>query len=391
MPIFSADQALATASPQSVRRIKNKIADKAKSSLKRHSATNVELFGTIPKQMNWSGSGTISHSSSSYMHASNSSLGKVGVSPGPGDGEVLPRKRVVRHMYEDVEVLGRDEERRNLDSRTVNWVNHHTEMNWGRDQEAMEVTGSMWSSRNRDQRHQTSRGKARSVSKRVPKPRIDQGKDFHHSSSYRGLSSRHSFILQSTGPVPQHNPQHPAPPTVPASMDHSKPRPRRISYQCAIGDVPVKETSSHRTREEKYKPSDYLPSYSTPHLATSGGGNSSSSHRRDDTVAVGRYSQRASYPHPSHQHPTHNKYGNMQREMTTTRPPFTRRSSDSSEHTLEGGSMYFHVRGHTHGIRPHRTFSNGSRTFTPPSPPQRGDSMTAISHQQRTTQVESYL
>ena len=178
------EHALATASPQSVRRIKNRITINKDAALKRHSA-NPESYGSIPKLINHSGSATLGYSESSrgHLHASDSNI-SASTLQAEGEGPA-GRKKPVRHMYEDVEIAQRDDTAKSS-SRTINWINHHTEMNWGRGEgrgeESREMTGSMWSSRNRVPR-QHSKEKLRNGSgssgnlRRVVKTKSDQGRD----------------------------------------------------------------------------------------------------------------------------------------------------------------------------------------------------------------------
>lgn len=415
----------------SVRRIRNKIPNDNKDSvIKRHSTNYSENLGSMPKLVNRSGSATLAYPESSrgHFHASDSN---ISTSPSPlaqGEGQA-GRKKVVRHSYEDVDISQREEQEVKQNTRTINWINHHTEMNWGRGKEAREVTGSMWSSRNRVHR-QPSKEKVRNGGvRRMSKTKSDQGRD-SITASYQGPSPRHSYRQQPTssavpqaqqqlGPqanqrqeltssvVPQAQPQlgtrwqedrtlAQMPPlgAGPTSVaQHSQGRSRRISYMTAMNDpteVPVRENSStpHRTREEHFSPGS-AAAYGGP------GPGSYSSSTRPGNMADNFTSSSAAhlYNYPPTHHGRVNQYSSsMHRDMSTPiNPALTRRkSSETSDPPVERGGRYY--RSHLQGQRPHRTFSN-ERTYTSTnSPPQRerdhgNDSIPS----RRIAKVESYL
>lgn len=437
------EQALAKASPLSVRRIQNKIPDAA---TKRYSASHADSLGSIHKLVNRVGSATLAHSDSSrgHLHSSDSNINATSQGQG-GEGDV--KKRVVRHNYEDVEVVGQkeelDPERSKSNSRTMNWINHHTELNWGRGDGTREITGSMWSSRNRVQR-QHSKEKVRNGSgmRRLVQTKSDQGREL--VGTYQGPARhyRQQQQQQAASAVLQPHPQA----TSKAQDDRGQPqlllerggvtlrtqgqgtaekqqnRSRRISYVTAMNDptvLPVRDkaspTSFIRTRDEQFSSSEFnvsgLSSYSTGagssrHLE---GYAAQSSHLYSHPGPVPAHSA-----HPMMQHRP-DKYSSL-REVTTANPPLTRRrTSDSSEPSMDRGGRgpqyYHHGRGPLlQGHQPYRTFSN-ERTFSNNSPPQREHAHSHTSmhaaadmlhatppppppphaHSRRTTQVESYL
>lgn len=451
--MIPAEQALANASPLSVRRIQNRIGVRDKeTALKRYSAAHAESFGSVPKLVNQvGGSGTLPPSASGrgYLHASDSNISNT--SPSALLDSEEARKRPVRHNYEDVEKRSarhnyEDVEIKNeasaegskSDSRTMNWVNHHTELNWGRGDDPREMTGSIWSTRNRVQR-QHSKEKLRNGSgtRRLSKSKSDQGREL--LSTFQGPSPPRVYRQPTVSAVPQPYPQAgsrqeerppqlmeraPPPPQLMergvahrphAEADRPLLKSRRVSYVHAMNDpseLPVRENPTsllrptreeelashhgHRaSRDEQFTSPEYTPGAYT------------SNHHGNSRHLEGYGSAQASHlyqPRPLSTHGMHRQdsYGSLQRDMTASVNPShgRRRGSESSEPPLVGGgrgAQYFHAnRSHLQGIHPHRTFSN-ERTYSNNSPPQREHAHTDHTlrstppHPHRSAQVESYL
>ena len=257
------EQALANASPLSVRRIQNKII-RDKDVTKRYSAAHAESLGSIPKIVN---QGVAPHQDSSrpHLHASDSNIHSI--SPALLDSEAN-RKKLVRHTYEDVEIGAKEDmpQDSRSNSRTVNWVNHHTELNWGRgegrgeDQREIASGGSIWSTRNRMQRQQ-SKEKLRNGggARRLSKSRSDQGREL--IGSYQPTAPppgprtyrQHPPSSSVPQPYPQtsRQPEETTPPQ--AGVTHrtygqgEKHKSRRVSYLSAMddpSDIPVRDNPS---------------------------------------------------------------------------------------------------------------------------------------------------
>lgn len=353
------DQALATASPKTVRRIKNNTGA-SDNSLKRYSAN----FGSTPKQMNRTSSGNLAYSTSTkgfLQRTSDSSITGQVQSPSPGFSEgdfdsPTGRKKMVRHAYEDVDLeQQKEQERKGLhsNSRTINWINHHTEMNWGRDKEepSLEITGSMWAHKNRERQNAKEKVKSSAGGigggggRRPNRQRSDQ-RDL--VSSYHGPSPHHSYRQQNSVPA--------QPWTGTNGLPDKIGRPRRVSYQHAMGDpadVPVRDTSSHhRLREDKFSISH--SEHLLPTLHQRGGGASSSNSNRDDSWKGESYSANRQYtsrlsPRHQHQHTITSKYGSLQRDLTASATYRPRRNSESSDPSLERRGKGYHVHQHSGG------------------------------------------
>lgn len=402
--------------------------------MKRHSSVYPEAYGSIPKLVNHTGSATLGSSDSSraHLHASDSNISSSVQAEGEG------KKRMVRHMYEDVEIAQRDSSSAGAksDSRTINWINHHTEMNWGRGEEGREMTGSMWSSRNRLHREHSKEKLRNGNTRRVSKTKSDQGREV--LAAYQPPSTS-TYRPQSSVPQPQHlqQPQHMQQPQHVKSQPskgqdgrgfRGKEHPlnrgptetlrsRRISYLSAMNqptELPVKDTTTSSSRKEIMSPSssthyrsgdtaspahhrnrdfpstEYGMSYSTPGNSRHGNGNQLPGYGGGQTHL---YSQRGSAHPPPMLHQRANKYAY---DMTT--PSHYRQSSDSSEatmvNTLEAMGRkvppYLQHRTQLHGQRPHRTYSN-ERAYSHASPPQHEEDTLHSTKPHRTAQVESYL
>lgn len=245
-------------------------------------------------------------------------------------------------------------------SRTQHWVNHHTEMGWGKDGESEEsrVHGSMWASRNREppklqprerkekQRLATPR---RRLVTSIPSP-VEPAHEFlasyssplspSHSSTLMS-PERHGYPSSRSYQVAKHS-------TLPVS---SSPTKRRISYAQAIGDHFVFE-------------SDYS---------------------KEDTPTRDRYS-RDSLERSYHQHrQTHHRDlqtsgHHSHHQYSTQRQRPGRQSSSDNFGTVSPPS------GHSLPVYPHfkRTVSPRHHSFDE-SPPERGSRLV------RRAQVESYL
>ena len=160
------DAALASASPQSLRRIKNNLSGGETFQIRSTEPNRNSLIavnGSLPpKQSNWESSGGV------QLRVANQSVDSGVSSPGDHqrspDGEQTTRPRRSRHTYEDVEQRSRPPVRHNYEdveiltaprvtnSRTSNWVNTHSEIGWGKKEGQREGTGSMWAPQNRARR-----------------------------------------------------------------------------------------------------------------------------------------------------------------------------------------------------------------------------------------------
>lgn len=334
----------------------------------------------------------------------------------------------MRHDYEDVDLIQRKQgagpNQGKPNPRTINWINHHNEMNWGRggeEPQEREVSGSMWAQKNKVQRH-NSKEKVRNGGggRRLSKSKSDQGREA--LATYQGSAPRHPYLPQppalqqtpSSVPQPQggrrsedrprphhallergvaspqqqqhvsqHGPQH-----VTQQASAAEKRSRRISYMNAMNDpsdLPVRESSTPQHRRGPRGGEEHFSSgseYSLPSYATT---SRPSSRHTPSPQQGGHY-----YPRPAPHHMSmggmpqaagsSGKYSSLQRDMVS--PPTrstSRRSSDSSEPPLErpnmaaGGGRY-----HSHNLHPpmqghkaRRTFSNDRAYATNNSPPQR--------------------
>ena len=394
------DEAMTKASPQSVRRIKNNIEGGAKVTrmpAQRHSTHEA----TFQKVANWNGSG-LANEGRNHMRASHSSLQSSGLE------NEAPKKRMIRHTYEDVEFNGKGDGRKKQDSRTRNWVNDHSEINWGRpsNTKERELTGSLWAGKNRDQQmhRATSREKLRPAksSGRVVKPensRQDEDpRDFFKSyqgsspqlSNYHRKHSHHnsSMSSSSTSSVPQPQPygssshfqHHHAPPSsttkaaVPPSSTSSSgsSKSRRPSYLTAVStdDMPVRESSSRqKDREDRFSVSEQVPSRYKQHASNM------HAHPRDSwKMEDSKDSSRYAHPSPSHVAQQRvNKY--IQQDYRQAPPTVAgraqsltrRRSSDTLESpikqaqavSLVGSRYYYQQQPPSRDTsRTHRTYSN---------------------------------
>lgn len=299
--------------------------------------------------------------------------------------------------------------------RTINWINHHNEMNWGRGGEEgkeREVSGSMWAPKNKVQRH-NSKEKVRNGGggRRLSKSKSDQGREV--LATYQGSAPRHPFLPQQPPALQQTPSSVPQPQVVRRSEDRSRPHPsllerggvnthpqqataadkrsRRISYMNAMNDpsdLPVRETSNtpqHRRGprggEEHFSSGS---EYSLPSYATTG---RPSNRHTPSPQQGGHY-----YPRPAPHHvsmggmpqttaSSSGKYSSLQRDATSSAVHSSgrRRSSESSEPPLErtntGGGSRYHPHHNLHppmqGHRARRTFSNDRSYATNNSPPQR--------------------
>jgi len=403
-------EAMTKASPQSVRRIKNNLeggeANGTRNPAQRHS-THESTFHKVNN--NWNSTNLANQSSEGrgHMRASLSSLQSSSLE---NEG---PKKRIVRHAYEDVELTMKgDGKKKQEDSRTMNWVNHHSEINWGRsgNTRERELPGSLWSTRNRDQqvhrapsreklRHAQSGGRTR---KPESSRQEEDSRDFF--KSYQGsspqLSTYHnkhahrnsSISSSSTSSVPQPQPygssthiHHPhAPPSsstkvaaLPSSTSSSGPsKSRRPSYLTAVAnadDMPIRESSSRqKDREDRFTASEQVPSR-YKHASNMHG------HPRDTWKGEDTDSSRYAHPSPSHLAQQRvNKYSTRQQDYRQAPPTMTghaqsltrRRSSDTLESpirqaqtaSLVGSRYYYHqqppARSASRDGRTHRTYSN---------------------------------
>ncbi len=355
---------------------------------KRHSATHAELMKV---RKNWSGSGTLFSDLGSgggavrggYLRTSESNLSSA--TP-PTGGREEAKKKMVRHSYEDVEVgvgagpkVEVEVERKGHHTRTMNWIDRHTEMNWGRDQEAREVTGSLWSSRNRQGTREPREGRGRGTSGRSS---VGGGRGSGPWEGGKGLKSEQSRVNPSPSyhgstPLPSSHSSRGVPPPSSRQGNATPPLTRRTSYLSAVGDadVPVRDSTRQRgggttrlqapSREEQFpSPPEYTHGYSSRH------GN------RDKDGWHMDGPRPHSYVHQHAPQSRVNKYSSLQRDITTpTNPAFTRRGSSESNPLREqgGGRGMDYYQGRESGDpqRPRRTFSN-DQTFNS-SPPQRGD------------------
>lgn len=416
------DLALTKASPKTVRRIKNKLAaaDEQSNSLKRRSTTHSEVLAQTPKVFNWTGSGNLNHSDASRGHL-HSSFSSIQTPPSQGDGEGAKR-RVVRHSYEDVDISrlraageggGQDEERKKQeDSRTISWINHHQEMNWGRDAREREMQGSMWSSRNREQQRSTSKDKLRQ-----PQPPLGVGGGKRGGRAGRTEEDSRDIFASYQGPSPQPSYRQHLPGSSSSSSVSSVPQPhlpssnhrtfqsstssssgtlpksRRTSYMTAMGepaDLPVRESPTHhrtrREREDRFTTSEQV----APRHQPSGiGGSIHGRGQRepwnlDVAGQAGRYNVRPS-PSPHGTQQRVNKYNGLQRDIPSPSSAHVnsltrRRSSDAMElspvrqgstsgtgHHYQQQQQQHHQQHQRHqqqrsvsrdGLRPHRTYSN---------------------------------
>lgn len=294
------------------------------------------------------------------------------------------KKRPTRHIYDDVEIPAQrergpgpaEDDATKLNPRTINWINHHTELNWGRGQEGgEEPTGSMWSSRNRVQRR-NSKEKVRNGgdARRVSKTKSDQPP----RGIYRQQTPTNSTVPQPLGaPQPSRGAEDMVHPMVSerggqrgqGQGQSDTLRSRRISYMSAMNEpseIPVKDTASHlRGRED---PTSHLrgrEDTTTSHLRgredpTShlrGREDTSTSHlrgREDTTTHRGReepFDYGMPYPtnsrqgnnsrgygaqghqlysHPAMLHQKVHKYSSLQHDVVPP-PSHHRRNSESSE------------------------------------------------------------
>ncbi len=229
------DVALASASPQSLRRIKNNLSSSETFQIRSTEPNRnsmIAINGTLPpkqpKQTNWETSGA-------HQRVANQSVDS-GVSS-PGDHQRSPdgdqtRSRKSRHVYEDVE-RSRPPVRHNYEdveiltaprvtnSRTSNWVNTHSEIGWGKKEgSGREGSGSMWAPQNR-----TRRAPQRQESFERER---DLTRTYHAPTSSRSYSQR----PRASNTLP----------TTPSSPGQVK---RRISYVSAMGGPPT-EVSNDR-------------------------------------------------------------------------------------------------------------------------------------------------
>lgn len=414
-----------------MRRIQNKIERGPDAAVKRYSAAHAESLGSINKLVNQTGSSSTlpySDSGRGHFHASDSNIHST--PPTLMEADSRHKKKPIRHLYEDVEVgvAQRDEiptENVKSNTRTMNWINRHTEMDWARGEreEPREMTGSMWSSRNRMPRPH-SREKLQNAGgsgRKLSKTKSDQGREL--LGGYQAPAAR-SYRQQPTSVVPPpfstrqqqqverevaHRPHTPG--------DRQQVKSRRISYINAMDDpteLPVRENpNSHLrpTREEGLVSMQHghRPSrdeqFSSPEYSASSSSYTSNSHRGSEGTRSSHIYQPhplSVHPHPpSSHHPMHHRVDKYGSNMTTPINPALshRRSSESTDTLIERGSRgppYYHPggRGRIQGLHPQRTFSN-ERTYNSNSPPQREhahtDHMIHTTPPRRTAQVESYL
>lgn len=429
LPITCAEQALATASPLSVRRIQNKLVRESDAH-KRYSAAHAESLGSIPKLVNQLG-GSVTLPHPSYLHASDSNINSN--SPVPAEAEGT-RKKPTRHMYEDIELAPKEEgppEGSKSDARTMNWVNHHQELNWGRGEDGpgREMTGSMWSSRNRMQRqHSRERLRNGNGGRRLGKTKSDQGREMVPSYQGPPPGSRpyRQQSLQSAVPQPHPQPvskpledrEPPAPLRDRAVAQHSHAharqqfKSRRISYMQAMNDpseLPVRENPGSQLRPTREEGPHHTHRMSRDEQFSSPEYTYAPSNRHGNSRHLDSYAQETSRMYQPHQPRPLSSHGMQQRMDSYGRdlgPPIShrRRSSESSEPPLDrvgrGAQFYHPGRTHLQGIHPRRTFSN-ERTYSNDSPPQREHASGPVypdhthrstpTHQHRSAQVESYL
>ena len=353
-----------------MRRIKNdfsavKTAGKKSSSSsesKRNSLIPIE--GTIPlqpKQQNSEvgsqslpqyNSDTLKSNGSNPGHQSPEGLPQLQASLGSGTPYHYPKSNM-RQQHNGAE--GSDSV-----SRTRHWVNHHTEMGWGKDGESEEsrVHGSMWASRNRDPPKPQPREKKekqrlatprRRLVTSIPSP-VEPAHEFLASYS-SPLSPSHTSTFMSPerhGYPSSHSYQAAKHSTLPVS---SSPTRRRVSYAQAIGDHLVLE-------------SDYS---------------------KEGTPTRDRYSH-DSLERPYHQH-RHTHHRDLQTSGHHSHHQYsTQRQRAGRQSSLDSYGTVSPPVGHSLPVYPRfkRTVSPRHHSFDE-SPPERGGRLV------RPAQVESYL
>ena len=418
---------------------------------KPHSTLHTESISHV-RDPSWNSSGSVSQSEVNQRH--NTSLSSLQTPSSLGDEEMV-KKRVIKHMYEDVEILGQtshgkerskvnEEKKKDGDSRTMNWIKHHREMNWGREAnpKEREITGSLWSSRNRG--HQQL---LRSTSGEKLKPSQlleSNGEGERRRDRKMGRAEEISDLFTSyQGAAPQysHLPHHPGSSFSSAVEPHmtafKKQTPdssfcskRRVSYVAALAtiDIPVQESttkqSTKREREDRFSTSEQVPA----RYQHSSSGRSSHGHGQKEAwkveggVQTSRYAQ-ASPTHLVQQRIT--KQSSLQQNNPSSFSPShsvplaRRRSSECMKSSTRQGTAvaasapYHHQplqakTGRRDVKKSHRTFSNDRMNGKGDGPPipislsphkeTSGEQISPHHHQEHhspptphTAQVESYI
>ena len=335
----------------------------------------------MPRRFNRTGSGAlIAPHCPSHLEVAQGQLTNSQPSLGQGD-RVEGKKRVVNHLYEEVGIgrqkprgreVGGGEEGKQENSRTANWINHHQEMNWGRESGAREreLTGKISSSGSRETYpHQQFRhgegGRGGTELKRSLSGRIaDDDKDLFHS--YQGPSSQHSY--RPKHPTSSSTSSRTLPPNV-ALADHDYNQlSHRASYITAVGSPHNTHGESlierHRKeKEDRFTSSDQFSSR-RPHRVGNG---SRRSHKEMWKVeVVDRYAQ----PSPSHMAQQRVNKSNLSvatPPLSPHRPLMQHRSSDSAEQSsrhaaAESRRHYQQQKKKSNSLdvlRPYRPFGKG--------------------------------
>ena len=270
--------ALAKASPQSVRRIKNNLREGGKirsTDPKRHSFIPIEgSLSLQPKQSNWD---TPNPRQTTTNRSVDSGVSSPGDQRSP---EVVkpaaPKSRKTRHTYEVVERNPRHPVRHNYEdvegfpakstenvSRTSNWINTHSELGWGIDrQSGRESTGSMWAPRNREQKEKRDRKRAsqRLSTDSISPPNVDRERDL--TMTYHEPSLRTA--------MPDHRTSIPTNYSSPGRMSNTLPNSsggvqRRVSYLSAVSPADLERQRERFTASEKYVEPRYRSSHRYSH------------------------------------------------------------------------------------------------------------------------------